>query len=290
MKPRSPRPRATLFEKLVERIAKRWVAGQTLEDALNSSKETNAKGMIALLNYLGEHVVDDKEIEANVSEYMRILEQSDRLRINASITPKLTQIGLDKDYNTCESNALKIAERAKQSSRFVWIDMESSSYLDKTIEIYLTLLRRYDRVGLAFQAYLKQGTDYLVEILRNRGKVRLCKGAYREDSSVVFRSKTLIDRNFVKLMRMLFEQSDEFAIATHDQAMIERALKLNDKYHKNFEFQMLKGIRDDIKPMLIQKGFRLAEYIPYGENMAAYSVRRIKEKPSNILLLARSLF
>jgi len=286
--PKKSRP--GLFEKLVQRIAKRWVAGHSIEDVLRSAKETNAKGMSAIINYLGEHVKDDNEIEKNVNEYIRLLQEIDRLHINGSITPKLTQIGLDKDYDKCENNALMIVEHARAHNKFVWLDIESSSYLTDTIRIYFTLLKHYDSVGMAFQAYLKHGTNHLVEILMNKGKVRLVKGAYREDSSVVFRSKRMVDKNYIRLMQMLFENSNDFAIATHDQAIIDRALKLNDKCSRQFEFQMLKGIRDDMKPALIKEGFSLGEYIPYGENVASYSVRRLKEKPSNMLLLARSLF
>lgn len=279
-----------LFEKLVHKIAKKWVAGHSMRDALKSAKNANAKGMGAIINYLGEHLTNDDDIEASVNEYIALLQEMDRLHINGSISPKLTQIGLDKDYDTCENNALMVVERAKQLKKFVWLDMESSSYLDDTIGIYFTLLKRYEMVGLAFQAYLKHSANYLVEILMHGGKVRLVKGAYREDSSVVYRSKHTVDKNYMKLMQMLFEDGNNFAIATHDQTMIDHAIKLNNKHKKQFEFQMLKGVRDDIKQSLIKNGFSLAEYIPYGENITAYSVRRIKEKPSNILLLARSLF
>lgn len=292
MKPKnsSKNSKPALFEKLVHKIAKKWVAGHSMPDALKSAKNANAKGMGAIINYLGEHLTNDEDIEASVNEYIAILQEMDRLHINGSISPKLTQIGLDKDYDTCENNALMIVERAKQLKKFVWLDMESSSYLDDTIGIYFTLLKRYEMVGLAFQAYLKHSANYLVEILMQRGKVRLVKGAYREDSSVVYRSKHTVDKNYMKLMQMLFEDGNNFAIATHDQTMIDHAIKLNNEHKKQFEFQMLKGVRDDIKLSLIKNGFSLAEYIPYGENIAAYSVRRIKEKPSNILLLARSLF
>lgn len=286
----SKNSKPALFEKLVHKIAKKWVAGHSMRDALKSAKNANAKGMGAIINYLGEHLTNDEDIEASVNEYIAILQEMDRLHINGSISPKLTQIGLDKDYDTCENNALMIVERAKQLKKFVWLDMESSSYLDDTIGIYFTLLKRYEMVGLAFQAYLKHSANYLVEILMQRGKVRLVKGAYREDSSVVYRSKHTVDKNYMKLMQMLFEDGNNFAIATHDQTMIDHAIKLNNEHKKQFEFQMLKGVRDDIKLSLIKNGFSLAEYIPYGENIAAYSVRRIKEKPSNILLLARSLF
>jgi proline dehydrogenase len=283
-------PAPTLFEKLVHKVAKKWVAGHSMNDALRSARDANAKGMGAIINYLGEHLTDESEIKRNVKEYVTILKEMDRLGINGSISPKLTQLGLDRDYDMCVNNILTIVEHAKKFGKFVWVDMESSSYLNDTIEIYLTLLKHYEMVGLAFQAYLKHGTSYLVDVIMQKGKVRLCKGAYREDSSVVYRSKGAVDKNYLKLMKMLFEDSNNFAIATHDQQIIDSAIKLNSKYRKQFEFQMLKGVRDDVKPSLIKAGYSLAEYIPYGENIAAYSVRRIKEKPSNILLLARSLF
>ncbi|MEM2760661.1 MAG: proline dehydrogenase family protein [Nitrososphaerales archaeon] len=286
----SKRRKSVLFEKLVHKVARKWVGGYSMKDAIQSAKEANAKGMNAILNYLGEHMMDDEEIQGNVNEYVALLQEMDKLHINGSISLKLTQIGLDRDRDTCENNILKILEHARRSNRFVWLDMESSNYLNDTTEIYLALLQHYEMVGLAFQAYLKQGTNLLLEILMQNGKIRLCKGAYSEDSSVVYRSKRMVDKNFFKLMRILFESSNNFAIATHDQVMIDEAIKLHEKYDKQFEFQMLKGVRDDIKPLLTKNGLLLSEYIPYGERITAYSIRRIREKPSNILLLARSLF
>ena len=286
--PKSSKP--ALFEKLVFKIASKWVAGYSINDALQSAKKANSNGMSAIINYLGEHSESLEDIEVGVKEYLTILDEMEKLQIRGGISPKLTQIGLEKDYDLSINNASRIIERARQLNRFVWLDMESSLYLDDTIEIYLTLLRHYDKVGLAFQAYLKNASDRLIEILIHKGKVRLVKGAYREDGNVVFRSKRTVDKNYSKLMRLLFEQGNEFAIATHDQRLIEEAIKLSKKYPKKFEFQMLKGIRDDLKPALIKQGFSLAEYIPYGKQVIPYSFRRIKEKPSNILLLARSLF
>jgi len=286
--PKSSKP--ALFEKLVFKIASKWVAGYSINDALQSAKKANSNGMSAIINYLGEHSESLEDIEAGVKEYLTILNEMEKLQIKGGISPKLTQIGLEKDYDLSINNASRIIERARQLNRFVWLDMESSLYLNDTIEIYLTLLKHYNKVGLAFQAYLKNASDRLIEILMHKGKVRLVKGAYREDSNVVFRSKYTVDKNYSKLMHLLFEQGNEFAIATHDQKLIEEAIKLSKKYPKKFEFQMLKGIRDDLKPALIKQGFSLAEYIPYGKQVIPYSFRRIKEKPSNILLLARSLF
>lgn len=286
----SPKTKPALFEKLVMKIAKRWVAGYSIKDAMKSAREANANGMSAIINYLGEHNESMEDIDATVKEYITILDEMERLHINGSISPKLTQVGLEKDHDLCMNNVMRIIDHARKLNRFVWLDMESSQYLEDTIGIYLTLLKRYQKVGLAFQAYLKEGSVHLMHILEHGGKVRLVKGAYREDSGIVFRSKSAVDKNYIKLMRMLFEHGNKFAIATHDDKMIQEAVRLRKRYLKDFEFQMLKGIRDELKPLLMKKGFTLAEYIPYGQEIVPYSVRRIKEKPSNMLLLARSLF
>lgn len=286
----SPKARSALFEKLVVKIAKKWVAGYSIQDAMKSAREANAKGMSAIINYLGEHSASLEDIDAGVKEYIAILNEMEKLHINGSISPKLTQVGLEKDYDLCLTNSMRIIDHARKLNRFVWLDMESSRYLEDTIGIYLTLLKRYQKVGVAFQAYLKEGSVHLMHILEHGGKVRLVKGAYKEDSGTVFRSKPAVDKNFRKLMQMLFEHGDDFAIATHDDKIINDAVRLSKKHHKNFEFQLLKGIRDELKPTLIRKGFTLAEYIPYGRQIVPYSVRRIKEKPSNMLLLARSFF
>ena len=287
---RSPKARSALFEKLVVKIAKKWVAGYSIQDAIKSAREANARNMSAIINYLGEHNANLEEIDASVKEYTTILDEMEKSHVNGSISPKLTQIGLEKDYDLCLTNAMRIIDHARKLNRFVWLDMESSKYLEDTIGIYHTLLKRYQKVGLAFQAYLKEGSVHLMHVLEHGGKVRLVKGAYREDSGIVFRSKSTVDKNYRKLMQMLFEHGNDFAIATHDDKIINDAVRLSKKYHKNFEFQMLKGIRDELKPSLIKKGFMLAEYIPYGKQVVPYSVRRIKEKPSNMLLLARSIF
>lgn len=284
------RSKPTVYERLVTRIAKKWVAGRIIQDAMKSASEANARGMSAIINYLGEHSESLDEIEGSVREYTEILDEMERLRLDGSISPKLTQLGLDRDYDLCLNNAMRLAEHASRLKRFVWIDIESSMYKDDSIRIYLTLLKRHRNVGLAFQAYLKEGSLSLLDILEQGGKVRLVKGAYREDADVVFSSRRGVDKSYRKLMRVIFKHGDGFAIATHDQKMIEEAIRLSKKFpSKRFEFQMLKGIRGDIKPLLVKQGFRLGEYIPYGSRIVSYSIRRIKEKPRNILLIARSL-
>ena len=167
--------------------------------------------------------------------------------------------------------------------------MESSEHTDETIEIYNKFFSKYERLGIALQANLKRTEEDLIDLLRIGAKIRLVKGAYREKASISFKSKEDVDKNFVKLMKILFKKGNEFGIATHDGKIIKKAENLSKKYPKKFEFQMLKGIRDELKPRLIKKKFVVSDYIPYGVNWLPYSIRRIKERKRNILLLGSSL-
>jgi proline dehydrogenase len=211
-----------------------------------------------------------------------------RWKVNGGISVKPTQIGLSRSKKECLRNFETLIKAATASQTFVWIDMESSDHTNETIEIYQNLFARYERLGLALQANLLRTENDLVDLLSLGGKIRLVKGAYRETAKVAYKSKEDIDRNYQKLMKLLFEKGNEFGIATHDAVMIEQAVLLSKKYERRFEFQMLRGIRDELKPDLIKRGFSLAEYIPYGTNWLPYSIRRLKERKRNILLLGSS--
>jgi proline dehydrogenase len=168
--------------------------------------------------------------------------------------------------------------------------MEASEHTDEIIELYNSFFSKYERLGLALQTNLKRTEDDLVDLIEKGAKIRLVKGAYREKSQIAYKSKEEVDKNYVKLMRRLFKYSNEFGIATHDSKIIEKATRLSKTYPKKFEFQMLKGIRDEIKTELIKKKFVVSDYIPYGTNWLPYSFRRIKERKRNILLLGSSFF
>ena len=277
------------YEHLVARLARQWIAGDVLNDALNSTKEVNKLGMHAIINYLGEHINDEHIIKDIINEYILILEEIYKQRLDASISLKLTQIGLDIDEDKTIKNLETIATIGRKYNKFVWIDMESFKYLNKSIEIYIDLRKRYDNIGIAIQSYIKDILVYIQELLDNDAIIRLVKGAYKEEPNIVFRSRELIDNNYRSMMRLLFKESNNFAIATHDNSLIADAIKLSKVYKKKFEFQMLKGIRDDLKKTLVSNGYAVGEYIPYGSNILNYSIRRIKEHPTNIFLLVRSI-
>ncbi|MGI0101533.1 MAG: proline dehydrogenase family protein [Nitrosotalea sp.] len=279
---------STLIEKFLFRIAKQWIAGDTMNEALRSAKSANKNGMNAIINKLGEHMTSKDQIRDTVSEYLALVLNLRKFKVSGGISVKPTQVGLSKSIEECMINLEKIIEKAVFPQSFVWIDMESSEYTDNIIKIYLSLFEKYERLGMAIQANLKR-TEHDLNILLDHGaKIRLVKGAYRESKKSTYKTRHEVDENYKKLTKMLFSHGNEFAIATHDSKMIDLAINLSKKYERKFEFQMLKGIRDELKPILIKSGFSVSEYIPYGTNWLPYSIRRLKERKRNILLLGSS--
>jgi len=276
------------MEKVLFKIAKQWIAGDTMEDALKSARQANSNGMGAILNKLGEHISSKAQVCQTVSDYLVLVSNLRRSKISGGLSIKPTQVGLSISSKECLENLDKIIEKALQSQSFVWIDMESSEHTDNTFRIYLNLFEKYERLGVVIQSNLKRTQDDLKMLLEKGAKIRLVKGAYHEKSKNAYTTRHEVDDNYKKLMRTLFERGNEFAIATHDSKLIDLATNLSKRYERKFEFQMLKGIRDEIKPILVKSGFLVSEYIPYGTNWLPYSIRRLRERKRNILLLGSS--
>jgi len=276
------------MEKILFGVAKQWIAGETIDDALISAKEAYKKGRHAIVNKLGEYHTSKSQITKTVKEYQTISSSFRKWKVRGGISVKPTQVGLSISMKECLRNLEKIIKNSVESHTFVWIDMESSEHTDETIEIYYDLFARYERLGIAIQANLKRTKNDLSDLLKNGAKIRLVKGAYNENSKIAYKSKNKVDQNYLKLMKLLFKEGNEFGIATHDSNLINHAIKLSKKYERKFEFQMLKGIRDELKPKLSKKRFVVTDYIPYGTNWLAYSIRRVKERKRNILLLGSS--
>jgi proline dehydrogenase len=278
-----------ITERLFYRIAKRWIAGYTLQDAIKAARDANERRMQALLNRLGEHTPDRNLISQYVEEYLRLLEAIQSEKLQATISIKPSQIGLTADVPLYRDNLLKILSLAEKEGRFVWIDMENSPYTESTVDIYRELLGTHKDLGLCLQANMKRSENDLRDLLPRGGKIRLVKGAYPENGDVAFKRRSELNANYLRLMRILFGQSKFFAIGTHDEKMINEAERLSHDYNGNFEFQLLKGIRDDLKSRLLGDGFKVSEYIPYGPEWYNYSKRRMRERKRNILLLIRSI-
>ncbi len=278
-----------LIEKFLFKIAKQWIAGNTIDDALISAKNAYQSGRHAIINKLGEYHTSKKQINTTMKEYQEIVNSFRKWKIRGAISIKPTQIGLSISQKECYRNFEKIIQDARNAHVFVWLDMESSEHTDETIEIYHAFFSKYERLGIALQANLKRTENDLNDLLSIGGKIRLVKGAYREKARISFKTKKDVDYNNVKLMKILFKKGNEFAIASHDIKIIQKAQNLSKKYPRKFEFQFLKGLREELKPGLIKKKFVVSDYIPYGANWLPYSIRRIKERKRNILLLGSSL-
>jgi proline dehydrogenase len=279
---------ASLIERLLFRVAKRWVAGYNAHEAIEAvAIDTNSHGMSAILNFLGEDITDAKLVDMTVNEYLLLMDLIHARGVHGCVSVKPTQLGLTIDYNTCMQNFSRLAAKARELGQFIWLDMESVKSTEDTIAIYLDLYKQYDRIGIAVQSYLRRSASDLLHIIESGGKVRLVKGAYHEAEEHVFVTDEEVNANYSKLMKMLFESDNYFAIATHNSDLIEEAISMGK--NTKFEFQMLKGIRDELKLELVKKGFVVSEYIPYGSQWLPYSVRRIMERKRNLLLLVRSL-
>ena len=284
-----------LLERLLFKVSKRWIAGYSKNDAIMAAKKSNHNGMLAILNYLGEGYAEKSQIDRSVTEYITLLDLLKSNDVRGSISVKPTQIGLSVGYDKCLENFRKISEKAKQSGHFMWIDIESSNFVEDTLSIYLEILRKNRDTGVAIQSYLKRSHSDLLHLMEHSGNLRIVKGAYSEEKDKAYQSNNEINQNFSALMKLVLEESAYggiVAIATHDSKLIQEALVLSWKGSermKNLQFQLLKGIRDELKLQLVTNGYLVLEYIPYGEKWLQYSIRRIKERKRNVFLLARSL-
>ena len=284
-----------LLERLLFKVSKRWIAGYSNNDAMIEAKKSNHNGMSAILNYLGEGYVEKSQIDRSVTEYITLLDLLKSNDVRGSISVKPTQIGLSVGYDKCLENFRKISEKAKQSGHFMWIDIESSNFVEDTLSIYLEILRKNRDTGVAIQSYLKRSHSDLLHLMEHSANLRIVKGAYSEEKDKAYQSNNEINQNFSALMKLVLEESAYggiVAIATHDSKLIQEALVLSWKGSermKNLQFQLLKGIRDELKLQLVTNGYLVLEYIPYGEKWLQYSIRRIKERKRNVFLLARSL-
>jgi proline dehydrogenase len=284
-----------LLERLLFKVSKRWIAGYSNNDAIVEAKKSNHNGMSAILNYLGEGYVEKSQIDRSVTEYITLLDLLKSKDVSGSISVKPTQIGLSVGYDKCLENFRRISEKAKQSGHFMWIDIESYNFVEETLSIYLEILRKNRDTGVAIQSYLKRSHSDLLHLMEQSANIRIVKGAYSEEKDNAYQSNNEINHNFSALMKLVLEESAYggiVAIATHDSKLIQEALVLSRKGSeklKNLQFQLLKGIRDELKLELVTNGYLVLEYIPYGEKWLQYSIRRIKERKRNVFLLARSL-
>lgn len=274
-------------------VAGRFVAGETIEDVVRASRELNQRSMTITADHLGEHVKDPQEVAEAHAQYFRLLDRIVGEKIDGNVSIKLTEMGLDIDPELCRENMRALIEHAAKTSTLVRIDMESSLYTDRTLDIFMELRKQYENVGIVLQAYLYRTEADLERVLSVGARVRLCKGAYSEPPTVAMAEKEAVDRSFVKLTERLLDSGLYHGIATHDPAMIDATIAACRKKglaQDTFEFQMLYGVRRDLQEKLVKDGWKMRIYVPYGENWYPYLMRRMAERPANLMFVVKSLF
>ena len=275
-----------------DRLTSRFVAGSTIEREVAVCQKLNADGYLATLDHLGESVTSLEEAEQSREAYLTALDRIAKLNLEATVSVKLTQLGLDFSEQACLANIECLVARAKSIGRMVEIDMESSAYVDRTLTLVSDLHARYGSVRAVIQAYLYRSESDIQNLCRLSIPIRLCKGAYRESSDVAFPRKKDVDANYVRLMLELFDRGTFPAIASHDEHILNRALAYIQERNiarDRFEFQMLYGIGRELQRRLVEAGYRLRLYVPYGNAWYPYFMRRLAERPANVIFLARNL-
>lgn len=274
-------------------MARRFVAGEGLDEAIAAARVSNDLGMLVSLDYLGENVSSTEDAQHSRDAYLEVFEKIATNRIDANVSCKLTALGLDLNTEFCEGLVLSIVERAAAYDNFLRVDMEGSIYTQRTIELVKRVRAQNPAIGTVLQAYLYRSEKDVQDLLAYGCRIRLCKGAYKESNEVAFERKADVDANYVRLVKMLLPSGFYHGIATHDPKMIGATIRCaaESKISKeDFEFQMLYGVRTDLQRRLVRDGYRVRVYIPYGQDWFPYFMRRLAERPANVGFLLRNFF
>ncbi len=275
------------------RMARRFVAGETLDEAIAAARQCNDSGMMASLDYLGENISTTSDAQHSRDAYLEVFERIAQEKLHANVSCKLTQLGLDINLEFCTGLVLSIVERAASLNNFLRVDMEGSAYTQRTIDLVKRVRVRNPAVGTVIQAYLYRSETDVADLLGYGCRIRLCKGAYKEPEDVAFPRKADVDANFVRLMQLLLSSGFYHAIATHDPRMIAATIRhaaAKQISKDDFEFQMLYGVRTDLQRRLVHDGYRVRIYIPFGNDWFPYFMRRLAERPANLGFLIRNFF
>ena len=274
-------------------FARRFIAGESIDEAVVNVRSVAAQGLLLTLDYLGESVGTSKEADAATRDYLRILDTIVASGIERNVSLKLTQLGLDVDRATCVDNLRRILDPATEHGFFVRIDMENSPYTDVTLQIFETLWGQgYHNIGVVLQSCLMRTEADARRVIAIGGRIRLVKGAYNEPKTVAYQKKSEVDAAYVRLMQLLLDQGYYPAIATHDPAMIDatKSYAAANGYAKDrFEFQMLYGIRRDLQTSLAAEGYPMRVYVPFGAQWFPYFMRRLGERPANVAFVLKSM-
>ena len=276
---------------IVGLVSRRYIAGETLEDAVALTKELNNMGMCATLDVLGEDVQDKDQAQEAASRYKIVLERIESDKLDSNISVKPTQLGLKLGVDFCYELLRGIVAEAQGRSNFVRIDMEDSSCTTDTITVYERLKKDFPNVGLAVQSYLRRTYSDVMGLAGNGANFRICKGIYNEPRAIAYKDRDLIRKNFSLVMESAWQAGSYVAVATHDEWLVWEALRLIEQLSLDatrYEFQMLLGVDEEMRSIIVRAGHKLRVYIPFGEAWYAYSMRRLKENPKIAGYVAKS--
>jgi len=285
---------ATRF-KALKKLTTRFVAGESIDEAVTFIREINAEGCSASFDHLNESVASVEEADREVEEYLNILSKVDETHINSNASIKLTQFGLGLDPELAYKNARRVVADAHRRGNFVRVDMEDSNVTQLTIDIFKRLRSEFELndVGIVLQSYLRRTYQDAEELVKLPARIRICKGAYNEPPEVAFPNKQDVDDNYVRVMQLLLSSGTYHGIATHDPKMIEATINFASKEgvgKDKFEFQMLYGIRRDLQRQLARDGYNMRVYVPYGKHWYPYFMRRLAERPANVWFVMKNMF
>jgi proline dehydrogenase len=279
---------------IVRKFAGKYIAGEKLSDAVRVVKELNAKGIMATLDVLGEAITTKEEAIVARNEILELFPTIQKEKLDSNVSIKLTQLGLALDKNFCLENVRMIVSRAKEMNNFVRIDMEDSPTTDDTIWVYRQIRKEFNNSGIVLQAYMRRTEDDSDRLIKDGlGHFRLCKGIYVEPAEIAFKGHDEVNQNFVQVLKKMFEQKAYVGIATHDNYLIDAAYRIiqSMKLQKHeYEFQMLLGVKDDLRSKIVRDGHRMRVYVPFGEHWYRYSIRRFKENPQMAGYVLKALF
>jgi len=278
---------------LGRRLAARFIAGEELEDALQAVRRLNSEGFAVTLDYLGESVHEAGTAEEATRVYLSVLDRLAAEKLNAHVSIKLTQLGLAIDEGLACRNLAALCERAAREQNFARVDMEGSAFTEATLRVFRAVNAPREVLGIAIQSYLYRSEKDITDLLKYGARVRLVKGAYKEPPEIAFPRKADVDRSFQKLTEQLLSSGGYHAIATHDARLIAATQEFSRAQgfaRDRFEFQLLYGIRRQLQRDLLRQGWRVRIYVPYGRQWYSYFMRRLAERPANLLFLVRNLF
>lgn len=274
-------------------LVKRFIGGETLQEALQTLHPLRQQGFMTTLDFLGESNQNRADAEKATLEYIANLEALKKEGLDRNISIKLTQIGLDIDENFAKENLTKIAATAKAMNGFIRVDMEGSPYTAQTLKVAAEVHKNYPHVGVVLQSMLRRTPEDAIFMLKEGIQIRLVKGAYKEPPSIAYPDKKEVDRQYVMVMKRLLTSGIYHAIATHDEKVINEAMQFAKKEgvaKDSFEFQMLLGIRNKFAKELVQKGYRVRIYVPYGKSWLPYMTRRLRERKENVWFVIKNIF